>query len=168
MEQRLRSALFDRLELVSEEASCAEPSSLVRLARTEIRRMTDGWRELLTSHQPDDDGRCPQCSGWFRRRRWPCPVWLSAHHHLIGDSLWHKPRPKPSPSPFGKRNPTIVKPRQLPARPDAVSRTVSRTVSQPVTPRALMAGSAGATPVHRAAVVERAPRPRLQAVGRAG
>jgi len=117
MEQLLRRAVFDRLEMLSEEASNAEPGSLVSLARTEFRRLTDGWRELLASHQPDDDGRCPQCSGWLRRRRWPCPVWLSAHHYLIGEGVWHRQpqRANPSPSPFGRRNPTIVIPRQLPA-----------------------------------------------------
>jgi len=149
MEQRLRRALFDRLEMLGEEASNAEPGNLARLARTEIRRLTDGWRELLASHQPDEDGRCPQCSGWLRRRRWPCPVWLSAHHNLIGEGVWHKQRPKPSPGTSRRRNPTIIIPRQLPA---------------PVAPLALTAGHAlTAAPIHRAAVVEHSQRPRARA-----
>jgi hypothetical protein len=117
MEQRLRRAVFDRLELLSEEASNAEPGELVTLARDELRRLTAGWRELLASHQPDEDGRCPRCSGWLRRRRWPCPVWLTAHYHLIGEGLWQRhQRVNRQPSPFSRRNPTIVIPRQLPAR----------------------------------------------------
>ena len=116
MEQRLRRAVFDRLEMLSEEASNAEHDSLVSLARTELRRLTDGWRELLNSHESDDDGRCRQCFGWFRRRRrWPCAVWLSAHHYLIGEGHWHRSQQvNQPPSPFGRRNPTIVIRRQLP------------------------------------------------------
>src|SRR5262245_11885197 len=56
----------------------------VRVARTHLKTITGGWRELLLEHQPDLKGRCPVCSGWLRRRRWPCQVWVTAHRHLIG------------------------------------------------------------------------------------
>jgi|GEM_PF-1762572 len=151
MEQRLRRAVFDKLEMLSEQAGSSEPGRLAGLARSEIRRLTDGWRQLLASHQPDDDGRCPRCSGWLRRRRWPCPVWLVAHHQLVGEGVWHEKRPKrPSAGPFGKRNPTVVIRRQLPGNRPA--------------PRSDAGGSAAASPagrsigVYRAAVVERGQR----------
>jgi hypothetical protein len=118
MEQKLRRAVLDRLNIVGERAGSAEAGSLVPMARTEIRRLTSGWRELLASHQPDDKGRCPKCSGWLRRRRWPCPVWLAAHHHLIGESLSKNQRsnnPRKALASAAKRNPTVVIPRRLPA-----------------------------------------------------
>lgn len=115
MEQRLRRAVFDRLETLGGRAHNADAVSLEALTRTGLRRLTNSWRALLASHQPDDDGRCPQCWAWLRRRRWPCRVWLSAHQQLIGETLAKKPRPALSPSPFGRRNPTVVIPRALPA-----------------------------------------------------
>lgn len=56
------------------------------LARTQLRRIVEGWRNLLTGHQPDSNGRCTECSGWLRRRKWPCQVWISVHQQLIGES----------------------------------------------------------------------------------
>jgi hypothetical protein len=100
MGHRLRRAVYDRLEAVGEHAGHADAGSLVKLARTEIHRLTRCWRQVLAAHQPDEDGRCPLCSGLFRRRRWPCQVWLAAHQQLIGEGLAHKERPNPLPSPF--------------------------------------------------------------------
>jgi uncharacterized C2H2 Zn-finger protein len=160
MEQRLRRAVFDRLEMLGDQAGHAEPGRLASLARTEIRRLTDGWRDLLAIHQPDDDGRCPRCWGWFRRRRWPCQVWLSAHQHLIGESVAHKQRMSPA---TNRRNQTVVIPRQLPAaQRSALPAAAVVAVAGP--------GNAddGEPRIHRAAVRERSPRlspPRARAVG---
>ena len=63
-----------------------EADSLLPLARTELHRLTDGWRLLLTVHQANEDGRCRACPGSLRRRRWPCRVWLMAYQHLIGEN----------------------------------------------------------------------------------
>jgi hypothetical protein len=59
----------------------------LRLARSKLYRLTDGWRLLLTVHSADADGRCQACPGRVRHRRWPCAVWLLAHHHLLGETL---------------------------------------------------------------------------------
>jgi hypothetical protein len=134
VEQTLRRAVLDRLQQVGERAGSAEVGTLVPMARAEIRRMTNGWRELLTSHQPDDKGRCPRCSGWLRRRRWPCPVWLAAHHHLIGESLANSPRK--SQAVKARRNPTVVIPRRLPTDHPANLAAVHRQTEQTMPLRA--------------------------------
>ena len=113
MEQRLRRAVLDKLEGLGETADYIEPDQLASLARSEIRRLTDGWRNLLVTHQPDDNGRCPQCSGWIKRRRWPCPVWLAAHQHLIGEGLGHRDRRYPLRNPFTRCKQMVVIRRRL-------------------------------------------------------
>lgn len=168
MEQRLRRMVLRRLESLGEQAACAEPAQLVTLARTEIQRLTEGWRQLLANHQPDEEGRCQHCSGWIKRRRWPCQVWLAAHHHLIGEASWSKPRKKARVGSFARRNPTIVVPRQrprqlgvspmaaitaVPSLPDAMAR--SRPHAMAGTHAAPQFGHAG---IHRAAVVDRGAR----------
>lgn len=85
MDETLRDAVLQRLALLDKVAEHGEADALVPLARAEIHRLADGWRLLLTVHQPDEDGRCRACPGWLRRRRWPCQVWNMAHQHLIGE-----------------------------------------------------------------------------------
>ena len=152
MEQPLRRAVLDRLDQLSKQAGSAVPAKLEKLARSEIHRLTGGWRQLLANHQPDDSGRCPRCSGWLRRRRWPCPVWLVAHHQLIGESLAHRKRPRrPAPGPFGRRNPTIVISRQRQPTP---ARATPHNQAAESTPTQLPSwGRRGH--VHRAPVVQR-------------
>jgi hypothetical protein len=70
------------------------------LARTELRRLADGWRRLLTTHRADPDGRCLACQHGRRARRWPCQIWRSAHEQLIGEGLPHRSRPHPLRNPF--------------------------------------------------------------------
>lgn len=46
-------------------------------------------RFVLVFHQPTDGGRCRACRrknarDLWRRRRWPCVVWLQVHYELIG------------------------------------------------------------------------------------
>ncbi|PWW64647.1 hypothetical protein [Actinokineospora spheciospongiae] len=87
----LRSAVLRRLALLDEAADTADASTLLPLARSEITRLAQGWRLLLTVHQPDEGGRCPACPAvaWRggRGRSWPCPVWRMAHDHLIGEGM---------------------------------------------------------------------------------
>ena len=91
MDDALRSAVLRRLALLDEAADTADASTLLPLARSEITRLAEGWRLLLTVHQPDEDGRCPACPAvaWRggRGRSWPCPVWRMAHDHLIGEGM---------------------------------------------------------------------------------
>ncbi len=82
------------------------------LARWHIQNITDGWRELLVQHQPDPTGRCPVCSGWLRRRRWPCNVWITAHRHLIGDNADLLERARNA-NPFCQPREVLVVPRQV-------------------------------------------------------
>lgn len=135
MEQGLRRAVLDKLEGLDETVGYAHPDRLVPLARTEIRRLTDCWRRLLDSHQPDDDGRCPHCAGWLRRKRWPCAVWLAAHQHLIGEGVTQQGRRHLLRNPF-RRKPAIAIPRQQDERP--------HQAAEPATGPAVEAGGAGA------------------------
>ncbi|HEX6344281.1 hypothetical protein [Umezawaea sp.] len=100
MEEALRKAVLQRLALLDKVAEQGEAESLVPLARSEIHRLADGWRLLLTVHQPDEDSRCRACPGWLRRRRWPCQIWTMAHQHLIGEGVAHRDRRAPLRNPF--------------------------------------------------------------------
>lgn len=82
--QILRQAVWERLDLLDELVSCADAESLLSVARTEVPRLTDGWRTLLATHEPDSQGRCPECSRRWRPRRAPCSVWRAAHDNLVG------------------------------------------------------------------------------------
>ncbi len=56
----------------------------VERIRREMRRMVALWRSLLEGHHADSDGRCPRCrTGWRRRQRWLCGVWIAAQKSLI-------------------------------------------------------------------------------------
>lgn len=79
----LSRAVHDRLDYLDKLAAGSDLRSRAALADTEIVRLTSAWRTLLAAHQPDERGRCPQCSGWRRRRRHPCSVWTVAYQHLI-------------------------------------------------------------------------------------
>jgi len=71
-----------QLDLVAagERRSAAEVARI----RREMRKMIAVWRSLLEGHRADDEGRCPRCrTGWRRRQRWPCGVWIAAQKSLI-------------------------------------------------------------------------------------
>ncbi|MGH3842768.1 MAG: hypothetical protein ACRDS0_15175 [Pseudonocardiaceae bacterium] len=81
--QILRQAVWERLDMLDELASSADNGSLLSVARSELPRLTHGWRALLASHAPDPRGRCPECSGSWRDRAAACSVWRAAHEHLV-------------------------------------------------------------------------------------
>ncbi|HEX4704580.1 MAG TPA: hypothetical protein VH352_20805 [Pseudonocardiaceae bacterium] len=84
-DESLRAAVLRRLAMLDKLAEQGAPESLLPLARTELHRLADGWRMLLTVHQPGQDGRCRACPARLRRRRWPCRLWTMAYQHLLGD-----------------------------------------------------------------------------------
>ena len=96
----VRRAVLHRLDMLDRAAGQADASTLLPLARTELRRLADGWRLLLKTHRADEDGRCHGCQRGRRTRRWPCQVWRSAHEQLIGDGLPHRARSYPLRNPF--------------------------------------------------------------------
>ncbi|GAA1253419.1 hypothetical protein GCM10009676_45690 [Prauserella halophila] len=85
--QVLRNAVWERLDMLSDLAGRADEPSLVSVARSELPRLTDGWRAMLLSHEPDDGGHCPTCSTRWRRVKAPCTVWQVAHEHLVAGGL---------------------------------------------------------------------------------
>ena len=162
MEEALRKAVLHRLALLDKVAEQGEAESLVPLARSEIHRLADGWRLLLTVHQPDEDSRCRACPGWLRRRRWPCQIWTMAHQHLIGEGVAHRDRRKPLRNPFTRTglDPVAAEPAFPTTEYDDVDHdldhdeippetSAERTTELPVVPAAVEAG------VHRAPVVSR-------------
>jgi len=93
--QILRQAVWERLDMLDELASHADAESLVSVARTEVPRLTDGWRVLLAAHEPDPRGRCPECSRRWQPRRSPCSVWRTAHDNLVALELVSPKAPTP-------------------------------------------------------------------------
>lgn len=79
----LREAVIGRLDYLDTLVSEADLRSRAALAESEIARLTSAWRALLDQHAPDQQSRCPQCSGWRHGRKFPCTVWITAHQHLI-------------------------------------------------------------------------------------
>lgn len=148
MDRAYRRAVLDRLTMLDDMAARPGGTLPLPVARTEIRRITRGWRELLTEHQPDAAARCPVCSGWWRRRKWPCQVWVTAHERLIGGQT----------DVLQPRSTLGISLRRPPRDVEVVAR---RAGTAPVTPAR---PEADTVPIHRAAVIERSaaiPRPRL-------
>jgi hypothetical protein len=116
VDRRMRRAVLERLVAIEGVAMRASATLSASLARKHIQTITSVWRELLVQHQPDPTGRCPVCSGWLRRRRWPCDVWETAHRHLIGDGTEAIERPAKNPNPFCRPRKVLVIPRQVDAR----------------------------------------------------
>ena len=139
VETTLRRAVLDRLTVLDDLANRSDAGSVLS---EEIRRVTDGLRELLIDHEPDAGGRCPVCSGVLRRRRWPCPVWVAAHHYLLGEGLPHEQQRRALRTPLRGARAVQVIPRTPPIR------------TQDVTGGAAQ-GRSAAPRVHRAAVTER-------------
>ena len=79
--QAVRERLRE-LDLVAAGLRARSRQELDRV-RAELADLIRAWRRLLEVHVADDRGRCPRCRGWWRARRWPCRVWLTAHEQLI-------------------------------------------------------------------------------------
>jgi hypothetical protein len=158
VDHSLRRAVLQRLTAVEEMAVRAGSQLSVRTARSQLRSITSGWREVLIEHQPDLNGRCPVCSGWLRRRRWPCQVWVTAHEHLIGEGQESTPGTAKKPSPFRRSQqlrPRKVRPRQVEVIPRQVeaSAAVDQTGATPTS------GMSRAAADHPVAEHSRASRP---------
>jgi hypothetical protein len=85
--QVLRNAVWERLDMLADLANRADASSLVSVARSELPRLTEGWRAMLSAHEPDERGDCPTCSTRWHRCKAPCTVWKVAHEHLVAGGL---------------------------------------------------------------------------------
>ncbi|OXM74470.1 MULTISPECIES: hypothetical protein [Amycolatopsis] len=85
--QVLRNAVWERLDMLADLATRADAQSLVSVARSELPRLTEGWRAMLTAHEPDERGDCPTCSTRWHRCKAPCSVWQVAHEHLVAGGL---------------------------------------------------------------------------------
>lgn len=84
----VRDATYDWLDRLDGLISRADVPSRAMLADTEMVRLIVAWRALLEEHEPDEDGRCPRCSGWRgRRHAYRCSVWIAAHRHLVANDL---------------------------------------------------------------------------------
>jgi hypothetical protein len=129
VDRQVRRAVLDRLAAVEETVTRASATLSAPLVRRHIQTITEGWRELLVQHQPDLTGRCPVCSHWLRRRRWPCEMWVTAHRHLIGDGAEQIERPTRNSNPFCQPRQVVVIPRQLDAA--AAERAAARNASPP-------------------------------------
>jgi len=92
--QVLRNAVWERLDMLSDLANRADAHSLVSVARSELPRLTEGWRAMLLAHEPDERGDCPTCSTRWHRCKAPCSVWQVAHEHLVAGGLAPQQDPK--------------------------------------------------------------------------
>lgn len=73
--------------MLSDLGKRADDASLASVARTEVPRLAEGWRQMLQAHEPDERGDCPTCSTRRHRSKAPCSVWQVAHEHLIAGGL---------------------------------------------------------------------------------
>lgn len=89
--QVLRDAVWERLDMLSELANHADAPSLLSVARSELPRLTEGWRSMLAAHEPDDRGNCRACSSRWRQQKAPCSVWRAAYEHLVAGGLAPQP-----------------------------------------------------------------------------
>lgn len=85
--QVLRNAVWERLDTLADLANGADTPALGSVARSELPRLTEGWRAMLREHEPDERGDCPTCSTRWHKVKAPCPVWQVAHEHLVAGGL---------------------------------------------------------------------------------
>jgi hypothetical protein len=83
----LRIAVYDWLNRLDMLVAETDHPTFRTLAQGELVRLTAAWRALLAEHEADEEGRCPQCSGWRRRKKFPCSGWLSAHNQLVASEV---------------------------------------------------------------------------------
>lgn len=106
--QVLRTAVWERLDALTELANRADAPSPLSVARSEVPRLVEGWRTLLTAHASDAKGNCVLCSTRWRPRRAPCAVWHSAYEHLAAGAL--APRPARHQRPARESRPVAAVP----------------------------------------------------------
>ena len=80
--QILRQAVWDRLDMLDKLARNADNGSLLSVARSELSRLTYGWRSLLATHAPEppERRRSARTAGAPVQR---CAVWRAAHDHPV-------------------------------------------------------------------------------------
>ncbi|GGM57398.1 hypothetical protein GCM10012275_30630 [Longimycelium tulufanense] len=100
--QVLRNAVWERLDLLTELANRADAPSLLSVARSELPRLTQGWRAVLAAHEPDERGHCPECSTRWRQQKAPCAVWQAAYEHLVAGGLAPRTEPAEPSGPTGR------------------------------------------------------------------
>ncbi len=170
MDRVFRRAVRERLRTLDGIAEHTGLDLPVPVARTQIRRITEGWRELLTEHEPDAMGRCPVCSGWWWRRKWPCQVWATAHYQLVNDTPDELQSCPEAPQPRSPLGSSLHRPRDVEIIDRRVGVPADRTRGDLPTRvdapphRALTPSKPEAVQIHRAAVIEQyptVPRPRL-------
>ncbi|MPY81939.1 MAG: hypothetical protein GEV00_01225 [Actinophytocola sp.] len=94
--QVLRNAVWERLDTLASLADDADAGSFASVARTELPRLAQAWRAMLSAHEPDDRGDCPTCSTRWHRSKAPCSVWQAAHEHLVAGGLSYAPAQRTS------------------------------------------------------------------------
>lgn len=140
-ERLFRQAVLERLDELDRIAEAAEVSA----PEEHLRRLAEGWRLLLTVHQPDQDSRCQGCPGVLRHQRWPCQVWQLAHRHLITED-----RPG-----TGGGHETLTRLRGRSRRIDAGGEVIPLVPRRPAIPPVGGHLETDSRRIHRAAVVER-------------
>ncbi|WP_091801002.1 hypothetical protein [Prauserella marina] len=144
--QVLRNAVWERLDMLSDLANRADAPSLVSVARSELPRLTEGWRAMLQAHEPDERGDCPTCSTRWHKCKAPCSVWQVAHEHLVAGGLApqqearRKGRRRPAQAGSAAQQSHAVPP---PAenRPVAQQQSGRHALVSPPGPRHVIAGS---------------------------
>lgn len=119
--QVLRNAVWERLDMLADLANRADTDSLVSVARSELPRLTEGWRAMLSAHEPDERGDCPTCSTRWHRCKAPCSVWQVAHEHLVAGGL----APQRDLRPSWRRKPASV-PSQTRSQQPSAGETTGR------------------------------------------
>lgn len=119
--QVLRRAVWERLDLLDELAANADQASLESVARTELPRLTDGWRALLAAHEADAKGNCRGCSARWRPHRAPCSVWQAAREHLLGNAVGDPAATSVAAAAASTTSPAGAATTAIPAEPAAVA-----------------------------------------------
>jgi hypothetical protein len=110
--QVLRDAVWERLDMLSELANHADAPSLLSVARSELPRLTEGWRSMLAAHEPDERGNCRICSTRWRQQKAPCSVWRAAYEHLVAGGLAPQPTARHA---VGTERLSVQSPGRIPA-----------------------------------------------------
>lgn len=117
--QVLRDAVWERLDMLADLADRADAPSLVSVARSELPRLTEGWRAMLSAHEPDERGDCPTCSTRWHRCKAPCSVWKVAHEHLVAGGLAPQQDLR---RPWRRKNSSVPSQSRGPKTPEPVGR----------------------------------------------